>query len=294
MKPKKFKFRFLATNLGWLMDKFKENPTDLANALSLTLPKPISDKTIYNYCEGTRTPKPEILTALADHYRILPETLCNKDLTKTPPLFPKGSDNFFSALFPLITANKLLEKNEPFNVALNFYQETFEGESVVLTENEIFTYLNRSIELFENASRITGIIEGYINAISLMLMFWAARLDSILKQVNIQIQDISDIFDKCILNTFHDEDASCRIEEARKKYWETYGEKLIAYLLKVKKSGEYYDLAYYYLAILFTYNLFPETELTDIEASTSGNFMLGALAFLDNHYAIEYFKTIYD
>lgn len=281
----------LGANIRSLRMAYGETQEQLGEAIF------VEKNTVSNYENGKREPKKETLAAIAKHYTVSVGELLYSDLTGVGIItvdqnaFWKNVD----AIFPLISSEKALS-NENFRKAFDAHKEFYdqlhkhsldgidkldiceEGYQAAMEDDDI------EGEAAANIIALWYLIMMFIKVVPESLKNQPASLRQVAardKETRKAIEEIDPSFEadmKEILDEIDTEELKNEISQM---------------LAIVKKSRDWTDLAYYYLALQYVMNL-ADNDLGLGYNQRIGSEMMYAFFSVNNQYAERYLAFNYE
>ncbi len=284
-----YNLKRLGANIRYLRRAYGETQEELGYIIN------VEKNTISNYENGKREPDKFILTAIARHFMVTVEELIHQDfssiqkLTFDNTLFFKKIDE----IIPIISSNDAME-NECFCKAYTAHYKIYEG-------------LKKSN--FDNIDKLDICIDGYFkaendrnakveSACNLISMFYLLLImfkdtPSIISNppaILIQIAKKDDNTRKIIENPDSNFENECK-ELLEMFEDEDFQEMLDEYKYILKKSQNWSELADYFLALQYVFNL-VQNNLTPEFNRRVGTEMLNSLISVKNDYATRFMSLI--
>lgn len=286
-------YKRLGDNIKALRVAFGETQEQLAECLNLS-----GRSAIRNYESGERQPSKEIISEIAKHYVVPVDILLYSDLSQIGEIHvgDKLLWNYIDLLFPLISTTEA-NQNADFARALKKHEKMFELMKKITIETidddrGVFDDLVWCIEKYESAMEdetsracaaankmacvfillicVRLVPEIYINRPAPFTQ--AANNNSKIRKI---IDNTADGFTedmKRAAEYFKDDEIDSELEEI---------------LLILKESGEFADLAYYYSALRYVYNIVNNDMKLELN-QTIGFEMMYSYLSMENKYAINF------
>ena len=281
----------LGANIRSLRMAYGETQEQLGEAIF------VEKNTVSYYENGKREPNKETLIAIAEHYSASVGELLHSDLTGIgkitvdPNAFWKNIDIFL----PIISSEKALS-NENFKKALDAHKEIFnqlhkasmegidkldiceEGYQAAMEDDEI------EVEAAANIIALWFLFMLFIKVVPESLKNQPASLRQVAardEETRKAIEEIDPSFEadmKEILDEIDTEELKNEISQM---------------LAVVKKSRDWTDLAYYYLALQYVMNL-ADNDLGLGYNQRIGSEMMYAFFSVNNQYAARYLAFNYE
>lgn len=277
----------LGANIRSLRTAYGETQEQLGEAIF------VEKNTVSFYENGKREPNKETLTAIANHYVVSVEELLYSDLTGIGPIivdqyaFNKNID----IIFPIISSEKALS-NDNFKKAFNAHKELYnqlhkgsfdgfgngdvceEGYRAALEDNEIRA---------EVAANILALL--------CLIMALFKNIPETLRNKPASLRQVA-ARDEAIREAIENKDPSFEadVKEILDEIdTEEMKNTMSEMLTVVKESKDWSDLAYYYLALQYAWNL-VDNDLGRGYNQRIGVEMLSAFISVNNQYAARYLK----
>lgn len=283
----------IGSNIRYLRKAHGETQEDLAFALG-----PIGKNgdylgknTISNYENGIREPEEAILSAIAKHYMVTFEELIHQDYSKIEKLTFDNTAFFrkIDEILPIISSDFAI-KNECFRKAYNAHTEIYEGlkmcnlEKMEMLDICFEGYLNAEVDKNSKVESASNFI-----SITFLILLMFKDTPSLIANPPASLLQIAKN-DKQAREVIDNTDTS--FEQDSKEIVEMFAddefqEKLDEYKYILKKSEKWSDLADYFLALQYVFNL-VHNDLTPEFNRRVGVEMLNNLISVKNYYAIRY------
>lgn len=279
----------IGNNIRNLRLSYGETLEGLAFAVDLDSPGSIS-----NYEAGIRIPQRDVLIKIAEHYKIPVDVLVNGDIvigqySQLPieDIFRENAIVKLMSFFPFATSGEAAE-NASFSDGLIMHYRLIralsEGRRIEKKE------FQKCMECYDIAYRKDGIIEAAAN-----MLWWLLAYG-----LSITARDAADAFRDFqkgeitqeelvrkiqLKEETADQESEVRIIEERNRYLLETESDMTEMLQALKKSPEWSDLAYYYSALRYCWNL-VDNGLTFEMNSLIGMTMIVSQAEMGNRFAL--------
>ena len=283
------KLKRLGANIRSLRKAYGETQEQLGEALFL------EKNTISSYENGTREPNKETLDKIAKHFMVSVEELLRSDLTKIEKI-TIDKDAFWKnidSILPIISSETALQ-NECFKKAHAAHEAFYKKLRAVSMDgidniDACFEYYAESVE-DEDAQ-----VESAANIISLwyLMLMSIKNVPSIIKNQPAALKQVVSRDEKAkriIENTDSAFEADAKEIMDEIDGSEGMTEWVSEMLTTIKKSAEWSDLADYYLAMQYVWNL-VDNDLEWGFNQRIGVEMLNAFVSVGNYYAARYLLT---
>ena len=277
-----------------------------------------SGSAISNYVsDARRLPDDEILTRIANYFGITLKNLKELDFSnvesnnntqieeETIQLedFKDLSAYIFGEILPLAESEQAL-KNEDFSNSIALHKKLFnssEGAAFVLKNfGTIYNGYVRAVKV--------GIIEASVNALCLLQIYWVFIINSnIYKHDDIynwiesltsegmteeQFEEFMLSSSRGILNFYQTSEG----REMVNSFFDKYNSSMTGFMRRLQESTDYYEFAYYYLALRYK-SCMLDPRLTGYsfdEESSFGEQLLFYISYMGNRYAKRYLNFFKD
>lgn len=285
----------LGANIRSLRMAYGESQEKLGEAIY------VEKNTVSNYESGKREPGRDTLTAIARHYMVSVEELLNSDYTHIGKI---AFDNdvllgSIDIIFPIVSSEKAMQ-NESFKRAFEvhkaFYDQLGQHETndVGIDEDvRFYGYMTDvCINGYMTAAENNGIkAEAAVNLVAMwyLLMIFLKKTPAALKNqpaalrliaAKEVIEDIAsfEVGIKAVLRKIDNDEMK---------------EKITEMLTVIKRSKDWSDLADYYLALQYVFDL-ADNNLDRGFNQRIGAEMMGVFASVKNIYAARYLRFCID
>ena len=285
-------FNRLKYNIYYLRNIYGETRAQLAKAIG------VSPSTIGNYENGIRFPERTELYLIAKHYKVTISKLLEGDFSnsfvETDWLINDVSNRelVFSTLLPIVYTDEAKE-NPDFKEAFDLHCKIYRA---LCRDDNDFAFLNidKCTRLYQKALE-DNIIEARAN-----LLWWPMYRCIGLSNINKEITDsiglksqdstIGDMLRAVYLTTVDDLEND-DFEEQKEEFIRSYLGTIITniYLLKNTHDLALCELADYYTAIAYKFNVMGHGRLTIELGNEIGEEMLLFCNFMKNPYAEKYY-----
>lgn len=284
----------LGTNIKSLRNAYGETQEELGTAIF------VEKNTISSYETGTREPKKDTLSAIARHFMVSVEELLYSDLSDIGKI---KIDNFalwknMNIVLPLVVS-KAAMKNDHFVKAYSLHKNFYERMKQISLEDvdRIDAGIDHGIDVcfeeYMEAYEDETIEEAAANLIALWYLFlmMIKNTSTIMKEKPAALMQVvaRDQKAKKIIenpNPTLEKDT----QEALKDLDDPEFDEMMSELkITLKKSARWSDLADYYLALQYVWNL-VDNDLTADYNRRVGFEMLKTLISVENMYAARYLK----
>lgn len=283
----------LGNNIKALRNAYDETLEQLAEIVGVT------KSAIKNYENGSREPSKETLDVIAKHYIVSVDELLHCDFSGLKKIIigDKSLWNYIDFVFPLINSNKAKEQKS-FAKAYDKHRKAYEIMRKMKFDS--FSDFREAVDYLESA--MDNYIEAYedenikIYAAANFLAVWYLQLFmiktvpellknnpaslSLASKNNHKMKRYLDAFDS---NKF-DNDSKGVLEYLTDDEMESV---ILEYENVISESDSLRDLAYYYCALKYVYNLVDNEMGIDLNR-TIGTEMMYAYLDLSNEYAINF------
>ena len=289
-------FSLLAKNIAFLRHRYGETQGALADAIGVVA------SAISNYELETRHPNTSELFLIAEHYGITTDDLLNYDFSKdfielNAPLNDVSNRQvIYSTLFPIINDDKPMA-NAHFKEAFDLHLEIYEK---LCESRDGFDFATCNIDkctrLYQKAAD-EGVLEARANLLwwpmlqSIVLAFFNKSPQNILS-LKSEKATIRDMLRESLLTSHEDLDDDFKddIENViRSQYLGTIIDNI--YLLKNSSDPILHDLADYYIAIAYKYNVMSIGRLSKNQSRIIGEEMLRTFNLMGNCFVKRYYSA---
>lgn len=250
----------------------------------------VSKNAISNYESGIRETDQKTLAAIAKHYSTSVEELLTSDFSKIDNI-TINPDSFWDnidVLFPVTCTDTALQ-NKNFKKAYDIHRKFFNQlrKSNMDGIDDIIVCFNEYFEAYED---LNSKVEAAANLTGLWFLFMLMlNTPNAIKECSAAVMQVVSRDDKAkrILDNI---DSS--FEKEAKEIMDSINDSeineiLIDFLITIKKSKEWYELADYYIALRFVWNL-ADNELGFGINRRIGIEMMYAFAQIGNPYAYQF------
>ena len=283
----------LGNNIKALRVAWGEKQEDLAYAIGL-ISETSNNSRLSNYENGTRYPKPEIITRIAKHYRITEHELMYGDfsdstvipLTKVQDI--EVVEQTLNVLFPMKVTESALE-NKKFSKAYKIHRKLYNCLVNKIEFDETDTDI--CSELYKEAFD-EGVLEAAANHMSLILLIGYSlyvitpELCENIECMDVEISNLSDLLKYGFLPNFTDnaQEEYDEIDDLRTEYVHQNNKTILTYINKLKYSREYPSLGDYFLSLRQMFGLVNNSLSLEMN-NTIGYEMLRSFSSIGNRYA---------
>lgn len=274
----------LGKNIHGLRVAYGETQEQLSEAIGY------SKNTVSNYENGSREPDQNTLAAIAKHYSISVEELLTSDLSNIDNITINKKfflDNI-DVLLPVTCTDTALQ-NRNFKKAYDVHRKFFNHlrKSNMDGINDITVCFNEYFEAYEDSN---SKVESAANFIGLWFLFMLMlNTPKIINERSAALMQVASRDDKA-KRVLENIDPS--FEREAKEIMENINdskidEMLANFIITVKKSKEWYELADYYIALQYIWDL-ADNELGSGINRRIGIEMMYAFAKVGNPYASQF------
>lgn len=281
----------LGSNIRSLRMAFGETQEQLGEVIF------VEKNTVSYYENGKREPNRETIAAIANHYMISVGELMYSDLTEigritvNPNAFWKNID----IIFPIVSSEKALS-NEHFIKAFDAHKELY--EQLHKRNMEGIDKIDICEEGYQAAmedNEIKAEAAANIMALLLLIMALLKNTPEVLKNKPAPLRQAA-AKDETIRKEIENVDPSFEVEV--NEFFneidsEEFKNEMSKMLTIVKESRDWSDLAYYYLALQYVWNL-SDDDLGWGFNKRIGIEMMASFAKVKNLYAARYLKFNFD
>jgi len=297
MENIKIDYSKVGPNIRALREAFGETLETLAGAVGRDAVSNFS-----SFENGTRIPPRDVLVRIAQHYRVTEDELIHSDFTKLrkmadlPLNDKKYNEASFEKLLPLVHSDKAFE-NENFKKAyllhINLYQYILEGKDFCTDQ------VDRCMDLYDAAGR-EGIIEGRANKVwwimllGILTVLITPMLAENIKQIKAEGAKLKDILKFGFLPNFGSDAAEEYFQENEKRrieFLEEYEVDLLVNLNLLRREKQYLDLADYYLALRYEFNLLSNSLSAEMNKAV-GDQMMRTFSLMGNKFAEAFHEPV--
>jgi len=281
----------LGANIRSLRIAYGETQEQLGEAIF------VEKNTVSYYETGKREPNKETLTAIAKHYMVSVEELLNEDLTDLKKI-TVDKDAFWKNIeivLPLVSSKKALENPD--------FRKAYDAHKVLYDELHKVS--------LDGIDRIDICIDGYMKAVEvdeieaeaaanfialwylLLVMMKTAPL--VIRNKPAALRQVA-LKDKSARQVLEDEDSSFEADakELLKEIDDDEMEEMLSeMLIAIKHSEDWSELADYYLALRYVWNL-VDNGLDWGFNQRIGAEMMSAFITVNNIYAARFLKYSFD
>lgn len=274
----------LGKNIRGLRVAYGETQEKLSEAIGY------SKNAVSNYENGIREPEQDTLATIAKHYSISVEELLTSDFSNIDNI-TINQDSFWNnidVLLPVTCTDTALQ-NKNFKKAYDIHRKFFNQlrKSNMDKIDDITVCFNEYCEAYEDSN---SKVESAANFIGLWFLFMLMlNTPNVIKERPAALMQVvsRDVKAKRIL-----ENTDPRFEKEAKEIMDSINDSgideiLNDFIIAVKKSKEWYELADYYIALQFVWNL-ADNELGLGINRRIGIEMMYAFAKVGNPYASQF------
>lgn len=279
------KAKKLGINIRCLRVAYGETQEQLGNAIN------VAKNTISSYEKGRTEPDKDVLSLIAVHYMISVEELLSCDFSEIDKI-TFNQNKFWEQIDVIlpVTSSENAIKNEHFNKAYSVHRKFFDELQKQRLDN-----IDKAIicfrEYFDAFDDENSREEAAANFIGLwyLLMLMIKLVPKVIKDQSAALMQIKSNNPKIIrklenIDSDFEKDVNDLISEFNDFEW---NEMLSEFIKSIKKSGKWYELADYYLALQFFFNL-VDNDMTWEFNRRIGVEMLIAFASVGNPYATHF------
>ena len=280
----------IAKNIRDIRKAHGETQSDLAEAIN------VSEKAVGNYETGTRQPDMQTIQAIAEHYGFPVDRLINEDFSqmdfKLSTLTWEKAMEVMTIQFPIVCSDKAMEDPnfaEGYKRTQEIWVKVKEGQSGIMR-----SFIESAFQKYEDAIiDNNNLVEAVANTLWLTFLVYALMPDEHSVKMGEAV-----LFGKALKRDFvknyvlkDSNPISKENAENKRAYVADSQETVIALIRILKESGEYADLADYYMALRYVIGMVANDYSDDLN-KTIGMEMLLSFAELGNKYVIRYFKAV--
>lgn len=273
----------IGTNVCALRKFYGETQEELAESIGVT------KNAVSNYEKGKREPSKDILNDIANHYGVLVDAIVNENFDSMGKLNInlRTHDKKIGSLFPLITSDKAMA-NQHFKRAYKNHMELYDSIS---NGTYLFNLLDVCFDEYEKAYNDEKIKEEVAADFLALKTYLYSSMS-----VSSILCDNSSAVSNCIKKASAESNLyefDNHIDEM--KSWQDDFQELLEdgeiqqeyleYIQVLKKSLQWSELGYYYLALYYYYGIVKGNENDLITNNRIGGEMLGALDKIGNPHA---------
>lgn len=278
----------LGKNIRSLRNAYGESQEQLGAAIY------VEKNTVSSYETGRTQPKNEILTAISKHYTVCIDDLLLGDFSYSgettvnfkPDTFWKVIDK----VFPVISTEQALQ-NQNFRIAFDA-QTDFYAQCRSADMDKIDIPFELCLDNYSEAIEDEKIaVESGANLLGLLCLFMiAVNSLTLVKDNPAYVSQLAKI-DKNVREFVEnapslEAEISVNLDESGIHSTE-YKEAIMDMLNLMRDTKEWSDLAYYYMALFYIYNLVDNNSTRSIN-NRIGASMLNAFALMGNQYAHQF------
>lgn len=280
----------IAKNIRDIRKAHGETQSDLASAIN------VSETAVGNYETGTRQPDMQTIQAIAEHYGFPVDRLLNEDFSqmdfKLSTLTWEKAMGVMAVQFPIICTDKAMQ-DPNFAEGYRRTQETWskvkEGQAGIMR-----SFIESAFQKYEDAIIDNNeLVEVVANTLWLTFLVYALMPDEHSVKMGEAV-----LFGKSLKKDFvknyvlkDSHPTSKENAESKRAYVADSQETVVALIRILKESGEYSDLADYYMALRYVIGMVANDYSDDLN-KTIGMEMLLSFAELGNKYVIRFFKAV--
>ena len=280
----------IAKNIRDIRKAHGETQSDLAETIN------VSEKAVGNYETGTRQPDMQTIQAIAEHYGFPVDRLINEDFSqmdfKLSTLTWEKAMEVMAIQFPIVCSDKAMEEPnfaEGYKRTQEIWSKVKEGQSGIMR-----SFIESAFQKYEDAIiDNNNLVEAVANTLWLTFLVYALMPDEHSVKMGEAV-----LFGKALKRDFvknyvlkDSNPISKENAENKRAYVADSQETVIALIRILKESGEYADLADYYMALRYVIGMVANDYSDDLN-KTIGMEMLLSFAELGNKYVIRYFKAV--
>lgn len=286
-----------AKNFKFLRKYFKDKQITLAKMFN------VSQSDISAYENGKKQIPMDVLDQIAYRYNVSTEDLGKRDLSLLYDNSPQTIElnnivDLIKKMFPIRTSSKA-KTNNNFKRAYEIVLSSIEANSPDAFYDSIFS-LEYAITLFQKAWKESNTYVALSNSISIVLQIYY----SYSRQVTTIREDLlKEILKKESINSFDIENFFIRdpnkpipvnkYEKKRIEIFEKYDDFVYDNIKLLKNNTQFSDLGDYFLAMCYFLGFVEEDFLEYEKCSEVGLYMLIQLIKIENKYAEDFIKSLY-
>lgn len=280
----------LGGNIRGLREAYGDTQLELALALGLN-----STGAIANYENGDRIPIRDVLVKIAQRYHVTVSELINGNFANMRNVSARQLNDhsynkaMFDKLLPIVCTEEALQ-NTTFRQAYSIHNKIY--QAIVKSAEIDPGLIDRCMGLYA-AARDEGVIEGAANNVWWIMFFgiitslMTPQLLQNISRIEKKDATVKDFLLLGFLGEFgesSDEDSATEYEQSRRDYLDEYEVKLLVDIHRLKHSNKYADLADYYLALRYEFNLLSNSLTPEMNKAV-GDEMMITLSMMSNPYA---------
>ena len=284
----------LGENIQCLREIYEEDRKPLADAIG------VSSSAISNYEYGIRFPNVSQLIMIARHFNVTIDSLLYSDFTYKPienDMLINDPSNLaliLSTLLPILVSDEALENSKfakAYDLHCEIYNSLCNGDT-----NFALCHIDRCITLYKEALD-DNIIEARAN-----LLWWpmcvciktSSRNKKPKETANLHFKDATyedELKETYLLNLYDLEETDW--EEEQNEIISLYRESIInnIHLLKTVQDLTFRELADYYTALAYKFNIIGNERLTKEQSREIGNELLHLYFITGNPYVKDYYSV---
>ena len=269
----------LAKNLKILRKYKGETQHELANILY------VSTDAVSKYEKSERMPGEDIIQRIAEHYEIPLDILMSEEISvdylkKRTEAIDSVLDAFNVSVLEGYTTEKA-QKNEVFNEAYGYYMRILESDI------PMESMIEKCKALFYKSFQDYNLTEGAVNTVALIYFDYLYRATP----QNIMVDYLSDTPSTLKRLEMHSEAIGNNTKNSVKAFLRDNGDMLDRCLIAIKNDRETADIADYYLALKYIYDLCDNDETPETNRKIGMHLMYESYRF-KNRYAVKYIDDI--
>lgn len=281
----------LGTNIRSLRKAYGETQEQLGEIVY------VEKNAISNYENGKREPNKKTLSAIAKHYMVSVEELLHEDLSNLDRI-TIDKDSFWKYIYfilPIVSSEKAAE-NPSFQKAHQVHEILYEESSHISLDwiSKMGICFGNYLKAIQDAE-IEAESAANIVALWFLLMVYTQMVPDLIKNKSAVLSQIISTDEK-LRKTLTDPDSSF-FWDAKEHHMDTseneMDDLIFEMLTVIKKSRNWSDLADYYLALRYVWNLVDN----DLECGFNrriGVEMMYTFVSVENMYALRFLENDYD
>ena len=276
----------IGNNIRALRNAFGETQQELGDAVGVV------DSTIANYEKGLRQADHETLTAISRHYSITVDDLMHSDFTTIGKISFDYTYTWknIDKILPIIESEQALE-DDYFRRANKYHHEMY--DLLKKDDDHAFNVYDQCMDQYFKAANnedITAEVSANMLSIIFIMLSALKMVPIVLKtKPALLLQNAKNNSKaKHVLENIDPDFETDAKEALHELSTPEFRDMMSEMMLELKASPQYSDLAYYYIAIMYTWGVVDNDMPIEFNARV-GAEMMDALIELKNPYAAKYF-----
>lgn len=267
-----------------------ETQNDLASAIN------VSETAVGNYETGIRQPDMQTIKAIAEHYGFPVDRMINGDFSqmdfKLSTLTWEKAMEVMAVQFPIICSAKSIQDPdfaEGYKQTQKIWSKVKAGHTVIIR-----SFIESAFKKYEDAFiNNNKLVEAVANTLWLTFLDYGLMPDEHSTKMG-EAVFLGKALDRDFVKDYvlKDSNPTSKEDFENKRAYVRESQETVLDLIRIlKESGEYSDLADYYMALRYVIGMVANDYSDDLN-KTVGMEMLFSFARLGNKYAIRYIKAV--